>query len=89
MDDENELQIRSMLELREYEKVRLLGAGGFGKVYLIQHSVTGVNCTAKEQKCSKWSKEEATVLKKLENHEVSFLGQLNNIDAFENIIILS
>ena len=71
MDDENKLQIRSMSELHEYEKVRLLGAGGFGKVYLVQHSVTHIKCAAKEQKCSKWSKEEATVLKKLENHEVS------------------
>ena len=71
MDEETELQPRSMSELREYEKVRLLGAGGFGKVYLVQHSITRVKCAAKEQKCSKWSKEEATVLKKLENHEVS------------------
>ena len=70
MDDDTTLQTQSMSELREYEKIRLLGAGGFGKVYLVQHSVTRIKCAAKEQKCSKWSREEATVLKKLENDEV-------------------
>ena len=71
MDDDTTLQPQSMSELREYEKIRLLGAGGFGKVYLVQHSVTRIKCAAKEQKCSKWSREEATVLKKLKNEEVS------------------
>ena len=71
MDNQAKSQHGTMSELRDYQKVRLLGAGGFGKVYLVQHSKTSIKCAAKEQKSSKWSREEAKVLKTLENQEVS------------------
>lgn len=71
MDSEYSLQPRSLSELQEFEKTRLLGAGGFGKVYLVKHTKTRVKCAAKEQKTSKYSREEASIIKKLTNHEVS------------------
>ena len=71
MDSETELHPRPLSELQEYEKTRLLGAGGFGKVYLVKHTKTRVKCAAKEQKTSKYSREEALIIKKLENHDVS------------------
>ena len=71
MDSETELHPRPLSELQEYEKTRLLGAGGFGKVYLVKHTKTRVKCAAKEQKTSKYSREEALIIKRLENHEVS------------------
>ena len=71
MDSEYSLQPRSLSELQEFEKTRLLGAGGFGKVYLVKHTKTRVKCAAKEQKTSKYSREEASIIKKLKNHEVS------------------
>ena len=71
MDSEYSLQPRSLSELQEFEKTRLLGAGGFGKVYLVKHTKTRVKCAAKEQKTSKYSREEASIIKKLINHEVS------------------
>jgi len=78
MDSDTELHPRPLSELQEYEKTRLLGAGGFGKVYLVKHTKTRVKCAAKEQKTSKYSREEALIIKKLENHEakhiVKFIG---------------
>ena len=70
MDSESDLQVRLLSELEEYEKTRLLGAGGFGKVYLVKHTKTRVKCAAKEQKTSKYSREEASIIKRLENHQV-------------------
>ena len=70
MDSDSDLQIRSLSELEEYEKTRLLGAGGFGKVYLVKHTKTRVKCAAKEQKTSKYSREEASIIKRLENDQV-------------------
>ena len=61
----------TMPDIRDYKKVRLLGAGAFGKVYLVQHSRTGIKCASKEQKTSDWSRDEAKILKKLETHQVS------------------
>ena len=86
MDSEAELHPRPLSELQEYEKTRLLGAGGFGKVYLVKHTKTRVKCAAKEQKTSKYSREEALIIKKLENHEVS-LYQFSYIDS-SNIVLL-
>ena len=71
MDSDTELQPRPLSELQEYEKTRLLGAGGFGKVYLVKHTKTRVKCAAKEQKTSKYSREEASIIMRLANHEVS------------------
>ena len=79
MEDETDLKPRAISELADYQKVRLLGYGGFGKVYLVQHSITGIKCAAKEQKSSKFSKEEATVLKRLENQEVSIFRKMISI----------
>ena len=79
MEDETDLKPRAISELTDYQKVRLLGYGGFGKVYLVQHSITGIKCAAKEQKSSKFSKEEATVLKRLENQEVSIFRKMISI----------
>ena len=73
MDEENEFKALPMSEITEYEKVRLLGAGGFGKVYLVQHSTLETKCAAKEQIPSKEAREEAKVLKKLGNEQVMFL----------------
>ena len=73
MDEENEFKALPMSEITEYEKVRLLGAGGFGKVYLVQHSTLETKCAAKEQIPSKEAREEAKVLKKLGNEQVIFL----------------
>ena len=85
MDIETELHPRPLSDLQEYEKTRLLGAGGFGKVYLVKHTKTRVKCAAKEQKTSKYSREEALIIKKLENHEVS-LYQFSYIDS-SNIVL--
>lgn len=71
MDSDTELQPRPLSELQEYEKTRLLGAGGFGKVYLVKHTKTRVKCAAKEQKTSKYSREEASIIMRLANDEVS------------------
>ena len=71
MDNKAKSQQYTMPDIRDYRKVRLLGAGGFGKVYLVQHSGTSEKCAAKEQKISDWSRDEAKILKKLENQEVS------------------
>ena len=70
MDSESDLRVRPLSELEEYEKTRLLGAGGFGKVYLVKHTKTRAKCAAKEQKTSKYSREEASIIKRLENHQV-------------------
>ena len=70
MDSDEDLQVRPLSDLQEYEKTRLLGAGGFGKVYLVKHTKTRVKCAAKEQKTSKYSREEASIIKRLENHQV-------------------
>ena len=70
MDSDEDLQVRPLSDLQQYEKTRLLGAGGFGKVYLVKHTKTRVKCAAKEQKTSKYSREEASIIKRLENHQV-------------------
>ena len=70
-DELDELKPKTLSELEDYEKLRILGAGGFGKVYLVQHKKTGVKCAAKEQSRSKMSKREATVMNKLQHPDVS------------------
>ena len=71
MYSETGLQPRSLSALKEFERRRLLGAGSFGKVYLVKHTICGTKFAAKEQNTSKDSREEAKILSKLKNDEVS------------------
>ena len=71
-DHLDELKPKRLSELKYYEKLRLLGAGGFGKVYLVKHKKTGMKCAAKEQDRCRMSKREARILNKLQHPDVSF-----------------
>ena len=73
-DHLDELKPKRLSELKYYEKLRLLGAGGFGKVYLVKHKKTGMKCAAKEQDRCKMSKREARILNKLQHPDVSFIN---------------
>ena len=70
-DHLGELKPKRLSDLQDYEKLRILGAGGFGRVYLVQNKKTGIKCAAKEQDRSKMSKREAKILSKLQHPNVS------------------
>ena len=74
-DHLDELKPKRLSELKYYEKLRLLGAGGFGKVFLVKHKKTGMKCAAKEQDRCKMSKREARILNKLQHPNVSFIDR--------------
>ena len=74
LDHLDEFKPKRLSELKYYEKLRLLGAGGFGKVYLVKHKKTGMKCAAKEQDRCKMSKREARILNKLQHPDVSFIN---------------
>ena len=71
-DELDEVRPKTLSELQDYEKLRILGAGGFGKVYLVKNKKTGLKCAAKEQDRCEMSKREAKVLNKLQHPDVSF-----------------
>ena len=75
IDHLDELKPKRLSELKYYEKLRLLGAGGFGKVYLVKHKKTGMKCAAKEQDRCRMSKREARILNKLQHPDVSFINR--------------
>ena len=78
---------RPLSELRsEYGKVKKLGGGGFGQVYLLQHWESSEHCAAKYQKlvtphAQRLVRREVRILRKLcaehQNHIVHY------IDYFE------
>ena len=74
-DHLDELKPKRLSELKYYEKLRLLGAGGFGKVYLVKHKKTGMKCAAKEQDRCRMSKREARILNKLQHPDVSVIDR--------------
>ena len=80
------LKYGNISDLKVYQRLRLLGAGGFGKVYLVRHETTRKKFAAKEQRWPegdrngpKLAREEAKILQKLDNTKVMPFNVYNSV----------